>query len=399
MGEKSWFFSYNKAGIINKDDWIGDNAMPNMDILNLEERFEQLKDETNKEDLLLLVKEFKRNHFPNVLTKSAEYRKKYRDQKQLVNLLLLLEAVCHAQIGEYKQSSAILQTLYAKAEGMTGSELVTYGELAFMSDYKLARKILSDAVRRMEAEAEADRIKLARGYLVLGEAEEKLEKFTRAIKYYKQGLTYFQEDDIRDKYMILYLHFKIGMLYSAKNEHEEAIDYLEKAVELAGENFEMKINSLVSLAKIYGSKSENEKAYPYLQESLSLLEESSLSESFIHAEALIEMAFYHFDQAKLDEAAPYYQRAINLYKKLPGRDNRKVGMVYMQYAYCLEHKKKADKHQAGVSYEKAIEQLEKTKDRELLENAYADVIAFFDATNNTKKKRMYENKFVKMVNG
>ncbi|WP_106497836.1 tetratricopeptide repeat protein [Lentibacillus sp. Marseille-P4043] len=372
--------------------------MANKDILNLEEQFEQTMNEANKDDLQELLEEFKRNHFPNVLSKSAQLRDKYQDNKQLVELLMLLEAVSHAQIEEFRRSSEIIQQLYNDADSMSGNELITLGELAFMSDYKLARRILSDAVKRMETEAEPDRIKLARGYLVLGEAEEQLEKFTRAIKYFKQGLTYFQADDIRDKYMILYLHFKIGMLYSTKNEQKEAIEYLQKAVELADENKEMKINSLVSLAKIYGSRNDNEMAYSYLKETLGLIDDSALSETLVHAEALIEMAFYYFDQSKLDEAVPYYQRAIDMYKKQPGKSDRKLGMVYMQYAYCLEHKDKEDKHLAGVNYERAIEQLEKIKDRELLENAFADVIAFFDATNNTKKKRIYENKFVKMVN-
>ncbi|MEN1967100.1 tetratricopeptide repeat protein [Lentibacillus sp. N15] len=372
--------------------------MANIDILNLEEQFEQVKNQTNQADLLVLLEEIKRNHFPNVLSKSAQYREKYRDDNQLVKLLLLIEAVSHAQIGEYKQATAIMEGLYAKADDLTGSELVVFGELAFMSDYKLARRILSDAVKRME-EAEPDRIKLARGYLVLGESEEKLEKFTRAIKYYKQGLTYFQDDDIRDQYMMLYLHFKIGMLYSTKDEHEQAIEYLEKAVELADEHVEMKINSLVSLAKIYGSKNEEEEAFRYLQEAMPLIAGSKLEGSLVHAEALIEMAFYYFNNAQLDEAVPYYEQAIDMYKKSFEKSSRKLGMVYMQYAYCLEHKEKEDKHRAGMNYERAIEQLEKTKDRELLENAYADVIAFFDATNNNKKKRFFEEKYVKMING
>ncbi|MGY0692146.1 hypothetical protein ACW2QC_05040 [Virgibacillus sp. FSP13] len=223
-----------------------------------------------------------------------------------MKLLMLLEAVSHAQIEEFRKSSEIIQQLYNEAESMSGNELITLGELAFMSDYKLARRILSDAVKRMEADAESDRIKLARGYLVLGEAEEQLEKFTRAIKYFKQGLIYFQADDIRDKYMILYLHFKIGMLYSTKNEQKEAIEYLQKAVELADENKEMKINSLVSLAKIYGSRNDYEMAYSYLEQTLGLIDDSALYKTLVHAEALIEMAFYYFDQSKLNEAVPYY---------------------------------------------------------------------------------------------
>lgn len=372
--------------------------MANMDILNLEEQFEQVKNETNQADLLTLLKEIKQDHFPNVLAKSAEYREKYGDDPQLVQLLLLIEAVSHAQIGEYKQASIIMNKLYASANDLSGSELVIYGELAFMCDYKLARRILSEAVKRMEDEEEPDRMKLARGYLVLGESEEKLEKFTRAIKYYKQGLTYFQEDDIRDQYMILYLHFKIGMLYSAKNEYDPAIMYLQKAVDLADDHLEMKINSMVSLAKIHGTRDDDEQAYRYLQEVLPLIADSKLAGTAVHAETLIEMAFYHFDQSLLDEAVPYYEQAIDMYKKSHDKSVRKLGMVYMQYAYCLEHKTKADKHRAGVNYERAIEQLEKTGDRELLENAYADVIAFFDATNDTKKKHKIEEKYVKMIN-
>ncbi|MGY0692145.1 hypothetical protein ACW2QC_05035 [Virgibacillus sp. FSP13] len=47
--------------------------MSNKDILNLEEQFEQTMNEANKGDLQELLEEFKRNHFPNVLSKSAQF--------------------------------------------------------------------------------------------------------------------------------------------------------------------------------------------------------------------------------------------------------------------------------------------------------------------------------------
>ncbi|WP_176555787.1 tetratricopeptide repeat protein [Virgibacillus ndiopensis] len=371
--------------------------MSNMDIFNLNEQLEKVSNDTNKEDVTLLLEEFKRGHYPNVLSKSALFREKYNDSKDFIQVLLLIEAISHAEIGEYRAAAEIIQKLYSETNTEESSKLVMLGELAFMSDYKLARRIMSNAVKQMEEEQESDRIRLARGYLVLGEIEEKLEKFVRAIKYYKVGLTYFQEDDQRDKYMILYLHFKIGMLYSTKNDQTQAIDYLEKTIELADENPEMKINSYVSLAKIYGSKDDNETAFPYLKEALAMLEVSTLTKTLIHAETLTEMAFYYFDQSKLDEAIPYYTKAITIYNQLKETSARKLGMIYMQYAYSLEHKEKSDKQRASKNYENAIVLLEKTNDRELLENALADVISFFDATNNAKKKRHYENKFVKMT--
>lgn len=63
-------------------------------------------------------------------------------------------------------------------------------------------------------------------------------------------------------------------------------------------------------------------------------------------------------------------------------------MIHMQYAYCLEHEKNANKVRAGKVYEQAIEYLAKAEDPELLENALADVIKFFSANHNNRKKKI-----------
>lgn len=366
-----------------------------MDILNVNEHFQDNLSSKYKEQLEELLDEFNRGHYPNVLSKSAVLRSERDLDRHLADKLKMVDAICHSEIGEVKAASSIISELYHHSD----IEWMLLGELAFMCDFKLARRILSAAVKQMEDDGEADRIKLARGYLVLAEAEENLEKYVRAIKYFKQGLGYFQDDETPDQYMILYLHFKIGMMYSMKNEAEESLHYLSKVIDMAGDtNPDLKINSLVTIAKTYGSKDDNERAYLYLKDALGLLEGSSLENGVTHAESLTEMAFYYFDQSKLTEAVPYYQEAIAVYEKLPQTSHRKLGMVYMQYAYCLEHMEENNIREAGICYEKAIKQLELTKDRELQENALADVIAFFDHTDNHKKKREYENRFVKMTN-
>ncbi|OZU90524.1 hypothetical protein CIL03_05090 [Virgibacillus indicus] len=373
--------------------------MSTMDILNLNEKINEVITEENNDDLEVIIEEFRRNHFPNVLSKIKQFRENHKTDDKLAELLLLVESISHAQIGENKAASEIMSNLYQNSSDLKSEELILYGELAFMSDYKLARRIMSEAVKKMDNDEETDRIKLARGYLVLGETEENLEKFVRAIKYYKRGLSCFEEDDNRDKYMILFLHFKLGVLYSTINDSEKSIEYLNKTIELAGDDHpEMKINSLVSIAKTYGSKDQNEMAYSYLEKAISMLENSSLAETMVHAEAYTEMAFYYFDQSMLEEAVPNYNKAIEIFLKLPNYSRRKLGMIYMQYAYCLEHKEKANKSLAARSYETAIDELEKTSDRELLENALADVISFFDNTNNQRKKKLYENKFVQLSN-
>jgi tetratricopeptide (TPR) repeat protein len=367
-------------------------------IFDIDDKKDAIIKENNKKDLEIIVHEFKKGHFPNVLTKVREFREKYKEDGT-TKFSLLVEAISQAQIGAEKESAQVISDLYNKSDHLTVDELIEFGELAFLSDYKLTRRILSEAVKRMENENVEHRIKLARGYLVLGEAEENLEKFKRAIKYYKKGLTYFESEDKRDQYMILFLHFKLGVLHSTINMPDEAIYYLDKTIELAGEEHEdIKINSLVSIAKTYGSMEEDEKAFEYLSTALPLLEDSSLRNRMVHAEALTEMAFYYFNQSMLEEAIPYYEKTIRVYRGLTTHSARKLGMIYMQYAYCLEHKEDRNFSLAGRNYEFAVNELEKSTDRELLENALADVISFFDQRNNTKKKSFYENKLVKLTN-
>lgn len=366
-----------------------------MDIFKIDELFDTDMPYEHKDDLIQILNEFKRGHYPNVLSKTSALKDKNDLDSQIIRNLNVIGAICHAEMTEYKAASNIISELYQDAK----NDLMMLGELAYMCDYKLSRRIMSAAVKQMEENNETDRIKLARGYLILAESEEKMDKVVRSIKYYQQGLDYFKEGDDRDDYMILYIHFKIGMLHAVLNNTEESITYLDQAILLAGDaNPELKINSLVSIAKTHGANDENEKAYPYLAEALEMLENSSLWGTLTHAEALTEMAFYYFDQSKLNEAVPYYEKAIATYKGLQHTSHRKVGMIYMQYAYCLEHMDGKNTRLAGENYEHAIERLEMTKDKQLLENAFADVIAFFDTTNNTKKKELYEDRFVKMVN-
>lgn len=376
--------------------------MSQMDVLDVTEKIKESINDDNKQDLEQLATEFKRNHFPNVLSKSKQFREKYATDGSLVRTLFMIESASHAQIGEIKSAAKILETLYQDSIEKTADDLILLSELAFMSDFKLSRRIITQAVRQMEDDRKTDHIKFARAYLVLGETEENLEKFIRAIKYYKHALTHFQENDRQNDYMILFLHFKLGVLHSTIQKSDEAIHYLEKTIQLSNgdhkDHEDIKINSMVSIAKTYGSRDENELAFPYLEKALAILESSVKSGTMVHAEALTEMAFYYFDLSKLTEAVEYYERALKIYHRLPTYSARKIGMIYMQYAYCLEHKKQADYSRAGRSYEKAIEQLEKINDRELIENALADVISFFNATNNANKKRYYENKFVELTN-
>ncbi|WP_096271261.1 tetratricopeptide repeat protein [Paucisalibacillus globulus] len=373
-------------------------VMSTMDILNLAEHIKEHAEEHNQEDLSVIADEFSLGHFLNVLSKTKMFRGKYVVSKRLAWTLSILEATCYSQVGEGKKAADIIKDLYEGDYKKEVDDIILYGNLAFMCDYKLARKIMSDAVKQIENEESFEPLKAASAYLVLGEAEENLQKFVRAIKYYKRALTFIQNKE-QESQMILFLHFKLGALHARNQENDEAITYLQRTLELSTEtDVEIRINSLVSLGKMYGSKKDYKKSTMYLKKSIPMLEDSALVNKLVHAEAYTEMAYNYFDQSKFDDAIPYYEKAISIHLKNPNYSARELGMIYMQYAYCLDHKEKSDKQQAGRNYEKAIEQLEKTSERDLLESAIGDVIAFFESTGNYKKKRLYEHKFVKMTN-
>src|SRR5690625_7753849 len=94
---------------------------------------------------------------------------------------------------------------------------------------------MTDSIKVLENEEAPDLFMLTRCYLVLGEAEENLQKYKRAIKYYQKGLRYYKETEemYDDSYMLTYLTFKIGMLFLVLIVKEEAINFLHMIYAIA----------------------------------------------------------------------------------------------------------------------------------------------------------------------
>src|SRR5690625_311271 len=178
--------------------------METMNILDLNELIEAVTTDENKETLAEIIQEFKREHYPNVLSKTKATVNQFPNEKNLKNLMDIIDAISHAEIGEYKASKEIIDRLYRELNSKETSELIRLAELAFMSDYRLSRRIMTDAIKVLENEEAPDLFMLTRCYLVLGEAEENLQKYKRAIKYYQKGLRYYKETEEMndDSYML-----------------------------------------------------------------------------------------------------------------------------------------------------------------------------------------------------
>ncbi|MFC0016061.1 MULTISPECIES: tetratricopeptide repeat protein [Allobacillus] len=365
-----------------------------MDIFDIDAQLQPLITETNKEDLEDIKDEFKKANFRSLLSKIDPLQEKYQENSELVHVLTLINAISYSQVGEQKQGAAIIQGLYEELENPTIDDLLLYSHIAFLSDYKLARRIMSEAVKQFDDEDDVDHYKKSQAYLLLAESEEKLQKFGRAIKYYTIALDQLDSDVDEEYDLVLYQMIKLGNLHSIKKQNDDAVHYFKQVVELANDGFvQYKIDSLISLGKISSTRNEYKEAVSYLNEAIELLENSFIQDKGIFIEAYVEMAYTYFSQAKWGEAVPFYEKAMEQLRQLVTYPKRDYGMVLMQYAYSLENKDHPDQKAAGKTYEKAIDVLEEVNEPRLLESALGDTIKFFDKTNQQKKKKIYEDKW------
>lgn len=372
--------------------------MASTDIFNFKEQLTKHMTDSTKESLTELSEAFENGHFLDVTTHIHTFREAFEVDDSLNHLLLLLEATACAQANNPERAKHIIHTLYNNDDKKSIDDLLLYGNLAFMADLKLARRIMTDAVKQLESAEAVDVAKAGQAYLVLGETEEHLRNLVRAARYYEKALDYATRDEENRESLILFIHFKLGAIFSLRNETDEALNYFEQAIERAGDdNEEIKINCMLSIAKIYNRLEQYEDAHRYLDELLPLVEKSSLNDSFVHAEALTDLAYNYFCRKMYEEAAEAYERATDMHELLPNLSVRELGMIYMQFAYCLEQKDDEDNDFAASTYNKAYDNLKLANDNELLVDAMNDIVRFADETNKHKMKKTYENRLMKLM--
>lgn len=109
------------------------------------------------------------------------------------------------------------------------------------------------------------------------------------------------------------------------------------------------------------------------------------------------IAFNDLEQQKLNEALKHYCEALSIYEKLVSTSCREEkGLAYIRLGYCYEHIEEKDLEKAEQSYEKGFRILDKVNDTGLLEEALAAMIDFYNRTNQPKKRKIYEDKLVKL---
>lgn len=369
--------------------------MSNRREIDLQESVELLKGHEKNTEIQVILSSFENGDFANVVKSIMAAKLTYQDNVDMTRVLLLLELTSYLKLEQTVEAKESLRALHTIIPENDYEKLFTLGEMAYQLDLKLARKMMSQLVNTLEADRERSHNILGEAYLLLAEIEETMDKLPRAIKYYEKGMEHLTVES-SDQNLFAFLFYKIGILNSALRKDAKAIEAFEKGLALVNQDIENKVHILVSLGKIYMSKRESEEAFPYLTEGLYLIVKTDLKNKLIHAEALTEIAYYYFEKKQVDDALPFYEQALNIYCLDKEVSSQKLGMIYMQYAYCLEHKKSPNIRQASMQYENGLTHLEESGNKELFENALVDAISFFAKTKNNQKKRHYETKLLKL---
>ncbi|WP_080872862.1 tetratricopeptide repeat protein [Oceanobacillus timonensis] len=232
---------------------------------------------------------------------------------------------------------------------------------------------------------------------MLAEIDENMGSFPRAINYYKQALDQLTKVYEKDHFMIVYIYSKIGTLSIRTLKKDQAKSYLEKGLTLSHPFPKIRMQFLYALGKIYSDEKTYDQAQKVFTAFLEGLEKDDRKNSIAYGNTLQAMAFNHIEQDQIEQAFERYKEALAIYEKIPNVKEEK-GLTLIRLGYCYENREKQDISKADQCYEKGFKQIEKTRNQELLEEALAGMIDFYNRNNQPKKKQRYEDKFVKLVN-
>ncbi|WP_068672603.1 lipopolysaccharide assembly protein LapB [Oceanobacillus sp. Castelsardo] len=280
---------------------------------------------------------------------------------------------------------------------LESKELLRIGEIHFYIDLKEARKIVTNVIKLMAELSEENPLDMAKAVLMLAEIDENMGNFPRAINYYKQAQNELMKIYEESHFMIVYIYSKIGTISIRTFKLDQAKEYLERGLPLSNPFPKIRMQFLYALGKIYSDKKDYDKAQKVFSEFLQRLEQEGRKNSIAYGNTLQAIAFNHLEQENVELAFTYYQDALAIYEKISNCKEEK-GLTYIRLAYCYENRRNQDLNKAEECYEKGFNIIEKTRKQELLEESLAGIIEFYNRNNQPVKRKIYEDKFVKLVN-
>jgi len=331
----------------------------------------------------------------------AYFHNIYPDTHPVVLDVINMISNAYIKLEHFEQARLLYEKLLQEYQerndqAKVASTLLKIGEIFYYTNLKQARSSIMKALKILEKTFAAGHEDIIRALMMLGEIDENIGNYPRAVGYYQKALGQILTNEHKDA-IVVYTYAKIGMILIKMEKLAEAKSYLEKGLGLSEDFPNIRLQFLYGLGKIYSFEKKYNDAFVIFQEFLQRLEASGHKYSKSYADTLQAIAFNDLEQQKLNEALKHYSEALSIYEKLVSTSCREEkGLAYIRLGYCYEHIEEKDVKKAEQFYEKGFRILERVNDSGLLEEALAAIIEFYSRTNQPKKRKLYEDKLVKL---
>lgn len=141
------------------------------------------------------------------------------------------------------------------------STLLKIGEIYYYTNLKQARSSIMKALKIFEETFEAGHEDIIKALMMLGEIDENIGNYPRAVNYYQKALGQILTTRQNTDAIVVYTYAKIGMILIKMDKLAEAKSYLEEGLTLS-ENFpNIRLQFLYGLGKIYSFEKNYDAAF------------------------------------------------------------------------------------------------------------------------------------------
>ena len=193
-------------------------------------------------------------------------------------------------------------------------------------------------------------------YGQMGTLYQGFGNYDTAIEFYNKAYELAQNtNDLKNSSSVLH---QIGMIYQYRGDYEEALKHYQQGLEIADKIGDIKgfSESLHLIGRIYKEKGDYEEALKYYQQSLELAEKISDVKSV--ALSFHQIGMIYEEKGEYEQALKQYQRSLEMAEKIG--DIKGVSESFIQIGMIYQYK--GEYEQALKQYRQSLEILEKIGD-------------------------------------
>ncbi len=220
--------------------------------------------------------------------------------------------------------------------------------------YSKALKYYKNALTFVEKVLGKENINTAHGYNNIGDLYKKMGEYPKALEYYKESLI-IKEKVLGKEHADNAIYYNnIGLFYQEMGSYPKALEYFQKALNIKekvfGKEHTSTANSYNNIGLLYSAMGEYPKAMEYVQRALNIREKMLGKEHTSTATSYNNIGYFYQEMGEYPKALEYYKKALTIRKKLLGKEHISTAGSYNIIGYFYNER---------GEYPKALEYFQK----------------------------------------